>query len=297
MKKITKKIRKAGLIPPIVDKFLIPNKRVWNEVDINGWDPRAVSAAIEGIIDYIPAEIQERGNNTILFCAQQKSASLYTSKLIAKVFNGKEYWIGFNKGGGGLYIPRFIGAMYSNDLTISHCHTTATSKIIKLLDQTKPRVLVSYRNLADTLVSRRDMLVKDKSSNNLLSDAGLDHFLESDPEEQLRITIEIYAQEYMNFYSSWRRVQDRFNVHFLKYDLFIPDQLKGLQDLSMAFFNKPLEGGAEQVINEIMTNGGVNFNKGKQGRGKRELTDKLKSRILEIAKLYKLEGDREYLGF
>lgn len=269
--------------------------RVWNNLELDNWDTPVIHGALEGNSELIPNDMKSNGKKTILYCAQPKSASLYITKLLAKTFKAKEYWIGFNKGSGELYFPRFLGALQDPALTISHCHSRADNKLVTILKKTNPVVIVSYRNLLDTLVSRRDMFIKDGGAAELLSDSGTRDFINASPKEQLDIVIELYAQQYINFYASWKRVAKQFDVFFIKYGSFINNQKSVLSKLSEHIFNKPLAINADNIAEDIMNAGGVNFNKGKKGRGNDLFTESQKDRIKEIAAIYNLE-DSEYLG-
>ncbi|TNE28767.1 MAG: hypothetical protein EP346_08300 [Bacteroidetes bacterium] len=296
IKKTIKTARKKGLIPPIIDKQFNPNMREWNDLSPDEWGAKEVESALEGQPEILPDEIQEGGDNTILYFAQPKSASLYINKLVSKVFEAEEYWVGFNKGSGDLYFPRLVGALLENQLTVSHCHAVADKYVLEMLRNTHPKVLVSYRNLGDTLISRRDMIVRDKGARELMSDSGLERFLSSSKEVQTDITIELFAAQYLNFYSSWKSAANEFDVHFINYDEFISNQEQEMIEMSEEFLDRELVRDPKEVIEEISSGGGVNFNKGKKGRGTDELTEAQRARIRQIAAVFGLE-DSDYLGF
>lgn len=296
IKKTIKSARKKGLIPPIIDKQFNPNMREWNELSPDEWGPKELEAALEGQPEILPDEIQDSGDNTILFFAQPKSASLYINKLVSKVFDAEEYWVGFNKGSGDLYFPRLVGAMLENQLTVSHCHAVADKYVLTMLRNTHPKVMVSYRNLGDTIISRRDMIIRDKGARELMSEEGLTRFFESSKEVQTDMTIELFAAQYLNFYSSWLWAAKEFDVHFINYDEFISNQVEEMKEMSEEFLEREPARDPKEVIDEISSGGGVNFNKGKKGRGSDELTDSQRDRIRQIAKVFGLENS-DYLGF
>lgn len=296
IKKTVKKIRDAGYLPPAIEKRFNPNMREWNEVAPDNWGEKEVTAVLEGRTDMLGEGEVGNGDNTILLCAQPKSASLYISRLVSKVFDAEEYWIGFNKGSGDLYFPRFVGALLNDQLTVSHCHAVADRNVLNILKKTNPKVIVTYRNLADSLISRRDMIVRDKYSGDLMSEKGIERFLESDKQTQTDMVIELYAGQYLNFYSSWLWASKEMDVHFIKYGEFVADQVGEINKLAEDVLEMKPAHNPEDVITEISEGGGVNFNKGKKGRGADQLTDEQRARIRKIAEVYDL-ADSDYLGF
>ena len=76
--------------------------------------------------------------------------------------NLNSHWIGLDKGSGSLYFPRVLELKFFNKNSISHCHFPPDPKTIKILRNLNLKPLILSRNLLDSLVSRRDMLLRYK---------------------------------------------------------------------------------------------------------------------------------------
>lgn len=296
IRKLAKELYNKGFIPPILVKMINRNRRFWNSVDSYGNDINTLITAIEGDLENFDFNQYELSEKTIYFFAQPKSASLYITKLFGEAFNCKEYWIGLNKGSGEFYLPRVLGALYYDGLTLSHCHSAANRPVLYFLDKTRAKILVSYRNLADTIVSRRDMLLNDKWASEILSKEAISYYLDSSIEYQLDVIIDLFAPIYLNFYTGWRQAAINRKVYFIDYDNFVLNQLDTLEEMA-SFFNLPFNKQKSfEATKAIQRAGGVNFNKGVKNRGKELLNSRQKKILEELALKFQLK-DSSYLGF
>lgn len=264
----------------------------WKSILID--NKMAEQAALNGVIDQLPELTIDQTSNTYLLFAQPKSASLYILQLFSKVFNSEVYRIGFNEGNGDFYFPRVVGAFLKESRTISHSHSPANKDVFELIKKTDPCIIISYRNLADSIVSRKDMLVKNGWASQIISKKVTNEFDRMTNDELIDLTIDLYAAEYLNFYTSW--IQNKTDkTFFIEYDSFIQDQSKTFKDLSL-FFNLSFDNKVfDSIKNAIDKKGGVNKNIGKIGRSKDELNDYHKRKLSDLAKKFKIE-DSSFLG-
>jgi len=141
--------------------------------------------------------------NNILFCAQPKSASHHINRLLSHALGYYSFPIGYNHKGNELYYPRVLASKFMDKNTISRCHSPNNidvTKLIRLLDL-KPLVLT--RNLLDGLVSRRDHVKRTDPGDDIKSVIEYDKFYRADNETQLDVVIEMYATQFIDFFTSW----------------------------------------------------------------------------------------------
>lgn len=293
IKTVFKYLDKKGIVPPIITKTIKPVGRVWNDNRIP--DPQAVKSILDGEVHELPVFDKRLAGKTFFLFAQPKSASKYIKKLFSLVFDAKEYWIGFNRGSGDFYYPRAVGALYTDSLTISHSHSSPNSNITEFLDKINSPILVSYRNLADSLISRRDMLLKDGYASQILNQSAIERFSKGSDSYQMDVIIDLFAPIYLNFFTAWKRESENRKIFFFDYNNFIPNQAEYLLKLSSSYNLSIDRNKIESKIKFISDKGGVNFNKGKAGRGEEKMNKKHKNKLWDLADKFGLEDD-EYLG-
>jgi hypothetical protein len=233
----------------------------------------------------------------VIFCAQPKSASLYIIELLARSLNFTNHQIGFNLSGGSVYFPRLLAAKFVNGNTISHCHESANPNMIDFIKKLDLIPIVLYRNLLDTLVSRRDMLIKDKWAPNMCSQKAIASFLAATEECQFDMIINLFAVEFINFYTSWVAAAAEGTVRplFISYEEMMENKqlfVRRVADFLGEAYDERL---VEKAVEDIDRQGGINFNKGIHGRGRLLLNARQKKRLLSFAAQYGC-NDKAYLG-
>ena len=162
----------------------------------------------------------------ILICGQPKSASLYITQLLSFSLDLDSRWIGLDKKSGSIYYPKILEVKFLNKNTISHCHASADNHTLKIIKNLKLQPLILTRNLLDSLLSRRDMLIKDKNNFPI----KFEKFDSSNIEYQLDCIIDIYASSYISFYSGWKNLDEKdkeiVNPFFITYE-----QLKVMKNI------------------------------------------------------------------
>jgi len=234
----------------------------------------------------------------ILLCAQPKSASLYIVQLLSFCLGFRNYQIGFDKGGGLIYYPRLLAAKFTGENTISHCHAEPTLAVLKMIKTLDLKPIILTRNLLDALVSRRDMLLRDKRAYNILSKHAVNDFVAGSHEYQMDVIIDLFASTYMNFFAGWEQYRDEPALCpiYMTYQELIDDEV-GLVQRVAAELHIPLSRSTiEDVSLKISNAGGINFSTGVVGRGKDAFT---KQQIAVLRNKALIVGcrDEKFLGF
>lgn len=255
---------------------------------------RFISSIVGGTLDF-----DIKGDNkNVLLCAQPKSASLYFTEVLARVLNYQNHQIGFMLQGGAIYYPRLLAAKFSGSNTISHCHNAADSNTIAMIRKLNIRTIVLTRNLLDSIVSRRDMLEQDKRAGNIASPSAINRFLNASLETQLDVIIDFFAASYINFVTSWNlyKNDECISPIFITYEQINLDQVASVSRVANNLGEEVNPEDISRVVSDLMAQGGINFNKGIIGRGKKIITDRQIEKLRHLA-LSLGCNDEEFLGF
>jgi len=211
----------------------------------------------------------------ILYCAVSKSGSLHMCHLLAAALGYHNHQIGYNLGGGEVYYPRLLGGKFLGKNTISHCHRKLDHNTYENIQNLDLKLIVNTRNLLDALLSRCERM-KTKNPLNPLVGSGYDKYLERDFEYKLDTAIELFAHEYLMFFVGWS-VYDR-EVIRTTYEQMIADEV-GLVHRIADELGVPVVGDVEEISREIKEAGGIGFNFGVSGRGRKAFSDRQKAEI------------------
>ena len=234
----------------------------------------------------------------LLLCAQPKSASLYAAELLARSLGLANVPVGFDRRSGGLYYPRLVATKYLERSTISQCHAAPDRPVRTMIELLGYRPIVLTRDLLDALVSRRDMLVRDKTAGALLSPDGMAHFLCATPSEQLDWVIDLFAAESINFSAGWSFYRDDEDLRplFLTYEELVSDEVGSVLRLAEALELDVRPDDVAHHVDEIRAAGGINHNVGIAGRGQAEMSEAQIERLRTLALRLGCE-DEAFLGF
>lgn len=276
-----------------------------------------IGNVLSGFVD----TVVDTQRKNVLFCAQPKSAGLYLVQLLASALGLTNYQVGFNKNAGEVYYPRMLCAKYSGLDTISHCHAAPSRSLISIALKLRFRPLVLTRNLLDTLVSRRDMLIRDVSRDRtgsdggagedaqrimdvtinppeILSPAAIRRFLDAPAEGQMDVVIDAFAGQYINFFSSWKTFEGTLTLRpcFITYEELAANEPALVRRVAQWLEVECDDERTRSVSTSIRQLGGINFSKGVAGRGAASVTAKQVDRLRQIARSFGCE-DEAYLGF
>jgi hypothetical protein len=270
--------------------------RNWNiDISVPLADRKAfLQSALMGTID-LPIRTS---HTNVLLCAQPKSASLYMVKLLSLSLGFRNHQIGFNKAGGAIYYPRLLASKYTGENTISHCHAEATPQVLTMITMLNLRPIILTRSLLDALVSRRDMLLRDKWAGNILSQQAIDSFVTGSHEYQMDVIIDLFADQYMNFFVGWQqyRHDTKLKPVYMSYQELIDDEVGLVQRVAAELDVSVSREAIQDVSSRIAKAGGINFSTGATGRGRDAFTNR---QIRLLRKKASILGchDEGFLGF
>ena len=139
------------------------------------------------------------------------------------------------------------------------------------------------------------MLLRDKTNYPI----SYEKFSSSSEEYQLDCIIELFASNYISFYSGWKLFENKnqgiLKPHFITYEQLLKDEMvlvKSVADFYKIDFD---EKKYIKISKEIKDIGGINYSKGIAGRGARLFNDRQKKVIRKKASYYSC-FDQEFLG-
>ena len=220
----------------------------------------------------------------IILAGLPKSASLYLETLIATTFNLHRHQIGYDHRGGTVYYPRVLAMPLIQRDMLAHCHADAT----RLLPMIRPlglKVIALTRDLFDVIVSRRDMLLKDKRVEGV-TDRALAHFRELEEREQYDFVMDVFLAEYVAFIASWweEAQAGSEDVLHITFEEMMTDRKALMQRLGREL-DLPFDDTVYEIASGTFQR--VNFNKGVAGRGA-ALSAAQRQRIHDAASRYGL---------
>ncbi len=245
------------------------------------------NSAILGIQN---VEVKTEFNN-VLYCAVSKSGSLYMCDLLSRAIGYHNHQIGYNLGGGEVYYPRLLGAKFLGKNTVSHCHRKLDHNTYENIQNLDLRLIVNTRNFLDSLLSRCERM-KTKNPLNPLTGSGYDKYVEGDFEYKLDTAIELFANEYLMFFAGW----DAYDKEVIRttYEEMLADEV-GLVHRIAAELGTAVVRDVEEISREIKEAGGIGFNFGISGRGRKAFNDRQKAEIRRRADILGCD-DEQFLG-
>ena len=245
-----------------------------------------IESIVTGNIEYL---IKTKYNN-VLMCALPKSGSQYTWQLLSRSLGYDRIEISFSVSSGTFYYPRMLAAKYTEKNTISHCHAHLNANIRNIVYGLDLKVLVHTRNILDALVSRRDRLIQYFPPYS--PPIAIEKFLSSGDEHQLDTVIEMFANKYISFVTGWSLYNT--SVMWTTYEEMVADEA-GLVERVADWLGFEVIGDVERISKDIKEAGGINFNKGVIGRGKKLFNDRQKEDIRRRADILGCD-DEQFLG-
>jgi hypothetical protein len=228
----------------------------------------------------------------ILFCAQEKSGSHHINLLLSMALGYHSHPIGYNQKGNKIYFPRVLAAKFLGKNTISRCHAPSDLDVTRLIRNLDLKPLVLTRNLLDALVSRCDHIKRTDVGDDIKSTTQFRKFYRGDNEYQLDIAIEMFANKFINFFTSWEAYNGEL-IH-ITYEEMVEDEI-GLVNRVAETLGCEVVGDVEEISSEIKKAGGANFNKGVIGRGRELLNERQKKEIGRRADILGCD-DEQFLG-
>lgn len=222
--------------------------------------------------------------NTVFVSAVPKSGSTYLTRLMADATGYLHYFLGSeHHNEQDLYLPRLVDAAPLN--TVSHQHTRATRENVRLMQQFGIRPVILTRNIADCLVSLRDMLVQDTADSPTLR--VYDNFAGWPAERQLDMMVDLAGPWYARFIGDWT-AEDRLEKLWLTYDDLVADPAATVSRVA-DFYGLGLSGAAiAAAVNDLGRGDrrSTRINKGIGGRGAEQMTPAQLARLGRLFDYY-----------
>jgi hypothetical protein len=222
----------------------------------------------------------------VILCALPKSGSLHAAELLACALGLKNHQIGFQRRGGTIYYPRLLLAKFIAGGTLSHCHQPPTPDALELFQRLGLRPLILTRSIPDALVSRRDMLARDRWCSNLLTPLAHERYFALPRERQLDVVIDLFAPEYLGFAIGWRALRgDAMRPIFARYEDLATDEVGFVESVAAGLELSCAAEHVRAISAEIRDQGGINFSTGRVGRGREEFSQAQLERLRHLAQV------------
>lgn len=244
----------------------------------------------ERLVNYaLRRQLNASGQGQYLFIASlPKSGSTFMAKALCNLTGYKyvDLSYAYERNDQNLYLPKLVDS-YSYG-SVTHQHVRATAANIELMNKFAIKPVITVRNIFDSVVSIRDHMFNEGFAfptfycNEKFE--GLDKTTQYDQ------IIELGIPWYFNFYVSWHEavVQNKIQALWLQYEEVIIDWVKAL-DTIQKFYK--IEKTGQEIRSALDNTIGMRkditrINKGIAGRGRDELTDSQKGKIISMSRFY-----------
>jgi len=216
-----------------------------------------------------------------------KSASTFLRNVVAEIsgYATEEVSVATSNDEQDIYLPALIDVAFTP--TSSRMHMRAKQSNVEIMQNCGLKPIVLVRNLFDVTISLRDHC---RNVQILcLSDIG-PSYNDASEKEQCDMVIDLILPWYFSFFASWQRVRQENSLETLpiSYEQMMSDKISTFRNVCN-FYN--IEASDEKIQQAITAVEGdkkrSNFNVGKVGRGKKELTDEQIERIIKMAGYFK----------
>ncbi|MCA8928594.1 MAG: sulfotransferase domain-containing protein [Alphaproteobacteria bacterium] len=231
--------------------------------------------------------------DTVFISAMPKSGSTYLTRLLADATGYLQYFLGtHHRNEQDLYLPRLVDAAPLN--TVSHQHTRPTCENVRLMRLYGIRPVILTRNIADSLVSLRDMLVHNAPDSPVLRVPA--DFADWPADRQFDMMIDLAGPWYARFVGDWA-AEDRLETLWLRYEDMIDAptaQVRRVAD----FYGLDLPDRQIEAAVRALGRGdprATRLNRGVRGRGARLMTSDQLTRLSGLFDYYPMV-DRGLIG-
>ena len=204
----------------------------------------------------------------ILICASPKSGSSHIKLLLQKLLRYRSAYAATDN---VLYTPA-AQVVFEYDEQILHHHVEATPCNVAILNryQDEVKVVLTFRNVLDSLVSMKDYLERPTVIPPSRMEPGAD-WARLDDEDKYKWVVYNATPWYFRFWVQWKSCD--VPRHEVWYDEFFKDQVSGIRDILDWVGIDDFYGDDEIAIVSRHREG--KFNVGRSGRGKELLPKKL----------------------
>lgn len=182
--------------------------------------------------------------------------------------------------------PEFTCSIYHVD-KVAQEHIRATPHNLAVIQGFQMQVVVLVRNMFDSLVSMRDMLLSDTQGSVVT--LFQDDLASMDNESQLEAVITKWAHWQLDFYTSWvRAVRDgRVEASFWTYENLMADKVSGVHQICReSGFDVPLDRIVATVTDVDGDAEKSRKNVGVAGRGQQQLSQRQIDWVRSLTRFY-----------
>jgi len=236
----------------------------------------------------VTRKISPHANKRIIIACFPKSASTFLRNVIGEItgYTTNEFCVAYERNEQDLYLPTLIDHAFTP--VVNHMHMQARGNNVAIMQISGIRPTVLVRNIFDTTVSMANHLA---NHSPFFSMAYVDDsFAQLPPEEQLDMVIALCMPWFISFYVSWYKVrQDNLlDTYWLTYEKLTDDKPAAVADICRFYGIETDRATIEKAIETIQGNKEKsNLNVGVKGRGKAQLTDAQKQKIIKMTSYYK----------
>lgn len=222
------------------------------------------------LLGQVSMQIFTDHTNVLLF-AQPKSGSHHIHLLLQLALGLFPHPTGFCSTNKDSYYPRVLASKFLGKSTISRSHAPSDIYLSRVIRNLGMRPVVLTRNLFDSIVSRRDHIKRTDPGDDIKSAKLHSKFLQGCNEYQLDVTIEKFANEIIQFYTSWATYTGE--VVRITWQEMVDDAPGMVARVAEALDLEIVED-VEKITASIKAGGGANFSKGIAGRGRELMNDR-----------------------
>lgn len=225
--------------------------------------------------------LTRRGKWLFITC-MPKSGSTFLARTLAIATGFKEYKLTEDvHKEHDIYLPRLVDA-YNMDL-VTRQHTKANAINIRRLREFEVRPVILTRNLPDCVVSARDHIAQYGVFAGL---SDPDPFQGLSKEQQFHFVIDVILPWYVDFVVGWHSATTAGDISalWLRYEDMLADKPRTVKRILDHFEVTRLEVPVRDAVAAADGGAHTNFNVGKSGRGRRELTEWQMARLERLAK-------------
>ncbi|MBT4888699.1 MAG: hypothetical protein HON65_04005 [Rhodospirillales bacterium] len=237
--------------------------------------------------DFQPKLSPDQLGRQIMIACIPKSGStfLFNTLSIATRFERRKLCLNYSNEENLLY-PPFMERSACAD-TVAQEHLRASPQNIALIQAYSTTTVVLVRNIFDSLISMRDMLLKPETGST--TTFFTNELAAMDEETQLDATIDKWAHWQLEFYASWVRVlsANRVSGYVLTYEQLIENKASSIIDIAKCVDVPLTHEQAEQAI--IQTEGDAylsRINQGISGRGTELMNQRQIDKIKSMVRYY-----------
>jgi len=234
---------------------------------------------------------EELLDTNILFISTfPKSGSTYLSALLRSItgFPSGEFVQFFTHNEQDIFEIK-LQSLIGKNVVVKE-HTKGTCNNIALMKKYNISPVVLLRNIFDVVVSTNDHFRNE-------DDRGPSVYIHPEfhrmsEEEKFDFLIANCLPWYFSFFASWRDAQKELPVHFVTYERLFSDQLAEVKKI-VSFWGLSNKYDDAHIISAIesMPSSGNRKNVGRAGRGRELMNAEQQSRVLQLAKSWKISDN------